>query len=217
MVKIGDLGAQFAGNVPFVRQQVGEAVVVDGCQWIELEWLEQLRERRRACCGGCGREFGDDYRRRAITLLRDAGFEPVDPMRRDFRGRTQSNEETIVSGDLADIDACDGVLVSFAEPDEGTAMEAWYVHSRGIAVVAYTSSRTPHPWTVYVARSRFDDLHDAVRALASLLAADRGPRHGASGQLQLADPTHLWFSQKFSPERRTLGPVERSRPPGFRI
>jgi nucleoside 2-deoxyribosyltransferase len=90
-------------------------------------------------------------------------------MRRDFRGRTQGNEETIVSGDLADIDACDAVLASFAEPDEGTAIEAWYAHSRGIPVVAYTAGRTAHPWTVYVTRTHVDDLQDAVQALASIL------------------------------------------------
>jgi nucleoside 2-deoxyribosyltransferase len=117
-----------------------------------------------------GPPYADEYRRRASQLLRDAGLEPIDPMRRDFRGRTQGNEETIVSGDLSDIDASDGVLASFSEPDEGTAMEAWYAHSRGIAVVAYTGGRTAHPWTVYVTRGRFDDLEAAVRALVSLLS-----------------------------------------------
>jgi nucleoside 2-deoxyribosyltransferase len=121
-----------------------------------------------------GPPYADEYRRRAIQLLRDAGFEAIDPMRRDFRGRTQGNEETIVSGDLAEIDTSDGMLASFAEPDEGTAMEAWYAHSCGIAVVAYTGGRTAHPWTVYVARGLFGDLEDAVGALASLLSEPSG-------------------------------------------
>jgi nucleoside 2-deoxyribosyltransferase len=115
-----------------------------------------------------GPPFADDYRRRAETLVREAGWEPVDPMRRDFRGRTEGNEEEIVTGDLADIDSCDAVLADFSEPDEGTAMEAWYAHANGKPVVAYTAGRAPHPWTVYVAAAVHSDLAEAVRALAQV-------------------------------------------------
>ena len=113
-----------------------------------------------------GPPFADEYRRRAATLVREAGWEPVDPMRRDFRGRTEGNEEEIVTGDLADIDSCDAVLADFSEPDEGTSMEAWYAHANGKPVVVYTAGRTPHPWTVYVAAAVHSDLAEAVRALA---------------------------------------------------
>ena len=113
-----------------------------------------------------GPPFAEEYRRRAAALLEAAGCEPVDPMRRDFRGRTQGHEEEIVTGDLADIDSCDAVLADFSEPDEGTSMEAWYAHGLGKAVVAYTAGREPHPWTVYVAASVHAELEDAVRALA---------------------------------------------------
>jgi nucleoside 2-deoxyribosyltransferase len=112
-----------------------------------------------------GPPFADDYRRRATELVRAAAWEPVDPMRRDFRGRTEGNETEIVEGDLADIDSCDAVLADFTEPDEGTAMEAWYAHGLGRRVIAYTGGRKPHPWTVYVAESAWDELEDAVRAL----------------------------------------------------
>jgi len=57
-----------------------------------------------------GPPFAEEYRRRAAELLRERGHEPVDPMRRDFRGRTVGNEVEIVEGDLSDIDACDAVL-----------------------------------------------------------------------------------------------------------
>ena len=95
-----------------------------------------------------------------------AGHEPVDPMRRDFRGRTEGHEAEIVEGDLAEINSCDVVLADFTRPDEGTAMEAWYAHSRGVPVVAYTGGTPAHPWTVYVARSVHAALEDAVAALA---------------------------------------------------
>ena len=113
-----------------------------------------------------GPPFADEYRRRADALLRRAGHDPVDPMRRDFRGATQGHEGEIVAGDLADIDSCDAVLASFTAPDEGTAMEAWYAHSRRIPVVVYTGGTPAHPWTVYVARSVHAQLDDAVGAVA---------------------------------------------------
>jgi len=112
-----------------------------------------------------GPPFADDYRRRATALVTELGWEPVDPMRRDFRGRTEGNEAEIVEGDLVDIDSCDALLADFSEPDEGTAMEAWYAHTRGVRVVVWTGGSKPHPWTVYVADSTWPALEDAVQAL----------------------------------------------------
>jgi len=114
-----------------------------------------------------GPPFAEEYRRRASALLNDAGCEPVDPMRRDFRGRTGGNEQEIVESDLAEIDSCDVVLADFTRPDEGTAMEAWYAHGKGIPVVAYTSGQPVHPWTVYVAAVVCAELEAAVHALLS--------------------------------------------------
>ena len=113
-----------------------------------------------------GPPFADEYRRRAAQLVRDAGWEPVDPMRRDFRGRTEGNEAEIVEGDLEDIASCDAVLAAFTAPDEGTAMEAWHAHATGKPVVAYTGGTPPHPWAVYVAETVCAGLEDAVDAVA---------------------------------------------------
>jgi nucleoside 2-deoxyribosyltransferase len=112
-----------------------------------------------------GPPYADEYRRRATALVLELGWEPVDPMRRDFRGATQGREVEIVEGDLADIDSCDAVLAAFTAPDEGTAMEAWYARSVGKRIVAYTGGTPPHPWTVYVADAIFADLEGAVSAL----------------------------------------------------
>jgi nucleoside 2-deoxyribosyltransferase len=111
-----------------------------------------------------GPPFADEYRRRATALVQAHGGEPVDPMRRDFRGGTEGHESEIVDGDLADIDSCDAVLAAFTAPDEGTSMEAWYAHSKGIPVVAYTGGEPVHPWTVYVSESVHVTLEDAVAA-----------------------------------------------------
>ena len=110
----------------------------------------------------------DDYRRRATELVRARGCDPVDPFRRDFRGNTEGHEQEIVEGDLADIDSCDAVLAAFDAPDEGTAMEAWYAHSCGKPVIAWTGDAWVHPWTTYVARSTHRALEDAVDALARI-------------------------------------------------
>ena len=108
----------------------------------------------------------DSYRRSAAELIRAHGWEPVDPFRRDFRGHTEGNERVIVEGDIADIDACDAVLAAFNQPDEGTAMEAWYAHSRGKPVVVWTDGTWAHPYTVFVASGVHSNLEDAVTALA---------------------------------------------------
>jgi nucleoside 2-deoxyribosyltransferase len=113
-----------------------------------------------------GPPFAEEYRRRAAELLRGRGCEPVDPMRRDFRGRTQGHEAEIVEGDLEEIASCDAVLAAFTAPDEGTAMEAWHAHTLGTPVIAYTGGTPPHPWTVYVSHGVFSELGAAVEAAA---------------------------------------------------
>jgi nucleoside 2-deoxyribosyltransferase len=118
-----------------------------------------------------GPPFANEYRDRAKALVHEIGWESVDPMRRDFRGQTEGREAKIVEGDLADIDSCDAVLAAFTASDEGTAMEAWYAHTRGKPVVAYTGGTPPHPWTVYVADVICDGLERAVQALDSAEAA----------------------------------------------
>jgi nucleoside 2-deoxyribosyltransferase len=122
-----------------------------------------------------GPPYADEYRRRAEGLVRQIGWEPVDPMRRDFRGRTQGNEVEIVEGDLAEIRDCDAMLAAFTCPDEGTAMEAWYAHSLGKRIVAYTGGAPVHPWTVYVADVICDDLEGAVQALSEQAAPGGAP------------------------------------------
>ena len=101
-------------------------------------------------------------------LVTRRGWQPIDPMRRDFRGRTEGRERELVEGDLADIDSCDAVLADFTHPDEGTAMEAWYAQTVGKPIIAYTGGTPAHPWTVYVAVGLYADLEDAVAALESV-------------------------------------------------
>jgi nucleoside 2-deoxyribosyltransferase len=117
-----------------------------------------------------GPPFAEEYRRRAAALLRETGLEPVDPMRRDFRGNTIGHESEIVEGDLEDIRGCDAVLAAFTSPDEGTAMEAWYAHSLGKPLIAYTGGSPVHPWTAYVSTGIAADLDEAIVMLIETLA-----------------------------------------------
>jgi len=114
-----------------------------------------------------GPPYAGEYRLRAAALVRRIGWEPVDPMRRDFRARKQGQEAEIVEGDLAEIESCDAVLAAFTSPDEGTAMEAWYARILGKHVVAYTVGTPAHPWTIYVADAVYSELERAVRALGA--------------------------------------------------
>jgi nucleoside 2-deoxyribosyltransferase len=119
-----------------------------------------------------GPPFAEEYRRRAGALVHAIGWEPVDPMQRDFRGMTAGNEHEIVEGDLAEIDSCVAMLAAFTAPDEGTSMEAWYAHRQGTYVVVYTGGEPPHPWTVYIADAIHADLEQAVAALLNAPGAE---------------------------------------------
>ena len=114
-----------------------------------------------------GPPFAEEYRRRASELVSAHGCEPVDPMRRGYRGNTVGNEAEIVEGDLEEIASCDAVLAAFTAQDEGTAMEAWHAHTLGLPVVAYTGGTPPHPWTVYLAVQVCAELEAAVAAVVS--------------------------------------------------
>jgi nucleoside 2-deoxyribosyltransferase len=127
--------------------------------------MPQSPEARRVYLAGP--PYAEEYRRRAEALVRALGWEPVDPMRRDYRGRTEGHETEIVEGDLAEIEACDALLAAFTSPDEGTAMEAWFAHALGKRVVAYTGGMPAHPWTVYVADVVCADLESAIGALSA--------------------------------------------------
>jgi nucleoside 2-deoxyribosyltransferase len=111
-----------------------------------------------------GPPYADEYRRRAAALVRETGWEPVDPMRRDYRRRTEGSEERSSKAISRISTPATRVLAAFVYPDEGTAMEAWYAHSRGKPVVAYTGGVRPHPWTVYVVDVVCGELEQAVRA-----------------------------------------------------
>lgn len=122
-------------------------------------------------CGSCGRAMGTygsdalptvylcgginalsdadakDWREAAKTALAET-CEFLDPMRRDYRGKEAESVKEIISGDLADIDASDIVLVSATRPSWGTAMEVFYAFKAGRTVIVVCPDARPSPWLV---------------------------------------------------------------------
>ena len=72
----------------------------------------------------------------------------VDPMARDYRMREDWDAETIVAGDLADIEQCEVVVVYALRPSWGTAMEVVYAHQMKKRVVVWCPG-VVSPWLRY--------------------------------------------------------------------
>ncbi|HXV83157.1 MAG TPA: nucleoside 2-deoxyribosyltransferase [Candidatus Binatia bacterium] len=74
---------------------------------------------------GCSDPECRDWRNQAVECLIKIGFEVIDPMARDYRGDEDKNVESIVKGDLQDIEQADILLVNAERPSWGTAMEVF--------------------------------------------------------------------------------------------
>jgi len=114
-----------------------------------------------------GHYNADAYRTAASAQLRALGHEPVDPMRRDYRGREDEHVAEIVQGDLRDVVDCDLVLASWSTDDTGTSMECWFAHGIGRPVVGFVDQPGQRigPWVRYICRSVHVGLADALGAL----------------------------------------------------
>ena len=91
--------------------------------------------------------------------------ECIDPMDRDYRGVEEMAVVPIVTGDLADIRACDALLVNASRPSWGTAMEIVYAHQFGKTIIAFTETPRPSPWLLYHCTRVVGSLPEAVRIL----------------------------------------------------
>lgn len=75
---------------------------------------------------------------------------PVDPMKRDYRGKEAEDYREIVDLDKRDIRGCDAVVVMYTKPSVGTAMEIFFAWQLGIPVVLIDESSKPlSPWLRY--------------------------------------------------------------------
>lgn len=122
---------------------------------------------------GCNDEQANAWRARARAWLEQHGIGVIDPMRRDYRGREGDNARQIVEGDIADIQACDAVLVNCDRPSWGTAMEVRAAHAEfHKPVVGFMSDpRAASPWLQQHTEAVECSVERAVATLALIFVA----------------------------------------------
>lgn len=109
------------------------------------------KAKRVYLCGGINGltdAQAKDWREVAKELLAVAGYENLDPMRRDYRGREGEPgiPFEIVNGDLVDIKQCKFLIVNASRPSWGTAMELMWAYGKGKRIVAFGAGDKPSPW-----------------------------------------------------------------------
>jgi nucleoside 2-deoxyribosyltransferase len=105
-----------------------------------------------------------DWRTRAKERL--AGrFILLDPMRRSFRDNEVDSSNEIVEFDLQDVRDADLILVNYAKPSVGTAMEVFYAsHDLGKFVIAFSpfDFKDCSPWMARFCTKILPDLETAL-------------------------------------------------------
>ena len=116
-------------------------------------------------CGpilGCTDEECKNWREAA----KQQGFNCIDPMRRDYRGKELQYYQEIVEDDKLDIMMCDALLVNYIKPSVGTSMEilfAWEQRKRIIVVAAKGSVISP--WLKYHSDAIVETFAEAFQLL----------------------------------------------------
>ena len=116
-------------------------------------------------CGpilGCTDVECKDWR----EAFKTSGFDCVDPMIRDYRGRELECYREIVELDKLDIIGCDALVVNYSKPSVGTSMEilfAWEQHK--MIVVVTPKGAVISPWLRYHASAILDSFGEAIHLL----------------------------------------------------
>jgi len=127
-------------------------------------------------CGpifGCTDEECKDWRDYVTNLWKDdfplSERKTLDPMRRDYRGRTDDFYEELVELDKIDVMNSDVILVNYDKPSVGTSMEIMYAWERGKLVVVVTKEGTPiSPWMLYHSHKIAHSFLDAINYIEGL-------------------------------------------------
>lgn len=101
---------------------------------------------------GCTDEEASGWRDAVKAELTASGWEAIDPMDRDYRGKEMEPgiAKAIVENDKLDIDGADVLLMNCPKPSVGTSMEILYGYMSGKRVVCVIpAGSTPSPWLVY--------------------------------------------------------------------
>ncbi len=104
--------------------------------------------------------------RLSVTTSLPEGWEAIDPMARDYRGREMEMgvAQQIVDADKADIRRCDAVIANVRTPSAGTSMEVMWAHLLGIPVFAIANERVS-PW---IAAHSFLVVSNETQAVSAL-------------------------------------------------
>ena len=95
------------------------------------------------------------------------GYEWLDPMKRDFRGKEDKAYAEIVEGDKEDIDGCN-IMVAKVDPvSAGTSMEVLWAWLNETPVIAIVNGRIS-PWVRYHATHIAKSEEEALEILRGL-------------------------------------------------
>ena len=111
-----------------------------------------------------GADESTDWRTRVKERL-SGRFVLLDPMRRSFRDKEIDSANEIVEFDLADIREADMILVNYAKPSIGTAMEVFYAsHDLGRFVIAFSpfDFQGCSPWMVKYCTKILGSLEESM-------------------------------------------------------
>lgn len=114
-----------------------------------------------------------DWREQAERALRKLGYNTLNPMDRDYRGREREEgiKDLIVEGDKEDILNSEIILAYVPEPSAGTSMEIFFANMNGkfvISVVPGYPAKTS-PWITYHSDEIVTSFGEAMDVLKKLL------------------------------------------------
>jgi nucleoside 2-deoxyribosyltransferase len=95
-------------------------------------------------------------------------YEILDPMERDYRGKTRDNYKEIVENDKKQIDNCDIMLVNHTKPSVGTSMEILYAWENDKRIFTIVHSNDISPWLLYHCEKLFKSLDSGIIFLNEL-------------------------------------------------
>jgi hypothetical protein len=96
--------------------------------------------------GGCTDEECKNWR----DMVTEHGYDTIDPMRRDYRGRKGDFSKEIVEGDKIDIFQSDVLLVNYNRPSVGTSMEILFAWEQNKTIILVSPPGIVlSPWLKY--------------------------------------------------------------------
>lgn len=114
---------------------------------------------------GCSDDEAKSWREAVKPLIESVGWESVDPMVRDYRGKEDESVNEIVENDKDDIDNSDVVLAYCPKPSVGTSMEVFYAWLEDKEVIVIVPPDAPvSPWLRYHSSEVFRGYPDELVA-----------------------------------------------------